>query len=56
MVISGVPLYLLDDTQRYLKNAIFEEKLGISGKFSEVIGVWKNNRSRLHRRWRRFGI
>ena len=37
--MSGVPLYLLDDTQRYLKNAIFEEKLGISAKFSDVINV-----------------
>ena len=37
--MSGVPLYLLDDTQRYLKNAIFEEKLGVSAKFSDVINV-----------------
>jgi hypothetical protein len=35
--LSGVPLYLIDSPQRYLKNAIFEEKLGITGKFSEVI-------------------
>jgi hypothetical protein len=35
--LSGVPLYLLDDPQRYLKNAIYEEKLGVTGKFSEVI-------------------
>jgi hypothetical protein len=35
--LSGVPLYLIDDPQRYLKNAIFEEKLGVTGKFSEVI-------------------
>ena len=36
--LSGVPLYLIDEPQRYLKNAIYEEKLGITGKFSEVIG------------------
>ena len=35
--LSGVPLYLLDDPQRYLKSAIYEEKLGVTGKFSEVI-------------------
>ena len=39
--LSGVPLYLIDDPQRYLKNAIFEEKLGVTGKFSEVIGELK---------------
>ncbi|HEY3154301.1 MAG TPA: FtsX-like permease family protein, partial [Candidatus Binatia bacterium] len=39
--LSGVPLYLIDDPQRYLKNAIFEEKLGVTGKFSEVIAELK---------------
>jgi hypothetical protein len=39
--LSGVPFYLIDDPQRYLKNAIFEEKLGVTGKFSEVIGELK---------------
>ena len=39
--LSGVPLYLIDDPQRYLKNAIYEEKLGVTGKFSEVIGELK---------------
>ena len=39
--LSGVPLYLIDDPQRYLKNAIFEEKLGVTGKFSDVIGELK---------------
>jgi len=39
--LSGVPLYLIDDPQRYLKNAIFEEKLGVTGKFSEVIADLK---------------
>lgn len=39
--LSGVPLYLIDDPQRYLKSAIFEEKLGVTGKFSEVIGELK---------------
>ncbi|HTF93316.1 MAG TPA: FtsX-like permease family protein [Verrucomicrobiae bacterium] len=39
--LSGVPLYLIDEPQRYLKNAIFEEKLGVTGKFSDVIGELK---------------
>jgi hypothetical protein len=39
--LSGVPLYLIDDPQRYLKNAIYEEKLGVTGKFSEVISELK---------------
>jgi hypothetical protein len=39
--LSGVPLYLIDDPERYLKNAIHEEKLGVTGKFSEVIGELK---------------
>jgi hypothetical protein len=40
--LSGVPLYLLDDPQRYLRTAIFEEKLGVSAKFSEVIAALNN--------------
>jgi len=39
--LSGVPLYLIDEPQRYLKNAIFEEQLGVTGKFSDVIGELK---------------
>ncbi|HMF52642.1 MAG TPA: FtsX-like permease family protein [Candidatus Saccharimonadales bacterium] len=39
--LSGVPLYLIDEPQRYLKNAIFEENLGVTGKFSDVIGELK---------------
>mgnify|MGYP003575626846 CR=1 FL=1 len=39
--LSGVPLYLIDDPPRYLQNAIYEEKLGVTGKFSEVIGELK---------------
>ncbi|HWP23103.1 MAG TPA: FtsX-like permease family protein, partial [Candidatus Binatia bacterium] len=35
--LSGVPLYLIDEPQRYLKSALYEEKLGVTGKFSEVI-------------------
>jgi hypothetical protein len=35
--LSGVPLYLIDEPARYLKSAIFEEKLGVSAKFSDVI-------------------
>jgi FtsX-like permease family len=41
--LSGVPLYLLEDPQRYLKSAIFEEKLGVSAKFSEVIATLKDH-------------
>ena len=37
--LSGVPLYLIDEPARYLKDAIFEEKLGVSAKFSDVIAV-----------------
>jgi FtsX-like permease family len=39
--LSGVPLYLIDDPQRYLKSAIYEEKLGVTGRFSEVIAELK---------------
>jgi hypothetical protein len=39
--LSGVPLYLIDDPQRYLKSAIYEEKLGVTGSFSEVIAELK---------------
>ena len=39
--LSGVPLYLIDDPQRYLKSAIYEEKLGVSGNFSDVIAETK---------------
>ena len=53
--MSGVPLYLLDDTQRYLKNAIFEEKLGVSAKFSDVINVLGEQQVAASRRWPRFG-
>jgi len=39
--LSGVPLYLIDEPERYLQSAIFEEKLGVTGKFSDVIGEMK---------------
>jgi hypothetical protein len=42
--LSGVPLYLVDEPSRYLKSAIFEEKLGISGKFSDVINSLKEQK------------
>ena len=35
--LSGVPLYLIDEPERYLKTAYFEERLGVSGKFSGII-------------------
>ncbi len=35
--LSGVPLYLIDDPERYLKTVFFEEKLGVGGNFSEII-------------------
>jgi hypothetical protein len=42
--LSGVPLYLLDDPDRYLKTAIFEERLGVTGRFSEVVATAKDNK------------
>jgi hypothetical protein len=42
--LSGVPLYLLDDPERYLKTAIFEEKLGVTGKFSQVVATTKEKK------------
>jgi hypothetical protein len=42
--LSGVPLYLLDDPDRYLRTAIFEEKLGITDSFSQVIATAKHNK------------
>jgi hypothetical protein len=39
--LSGVPLYLIDDPARYLRTAIYEQKLGVTGKFSEVISDLK---------------
>jgi hypothetical protein len=42
--LSGVPLYLFDDPDRYLKTAIFEEKLGITGTFSRVVATSKENK------------
>lgn len=35
--LSGVPLYLIDDPGRYLKTAYFEERLGVTGRFSEIV-------------------
>jgi hypothetical protein len=35
--MSGVPLYLIDDPERYLKTVYFEERLGVSGRFSDII-------------------
>jgi hypothetical protein len=35
--LSGVPLYLIDDPERYLKTVFFEEKLGVGGNFSAII-------------------
>jgi ABC-type antimicrobial peptide transport system permease subunit len=42
--LSGVPLYLLDDPERYLKTAIFEEKLGVTGTFSQVVATTKEKK------------
>jgi hypothetical protein len=42
--LSGVPLYLLDDPDRYLRTAIFEENLGITDSFSQVIATVKRNK------------
>lgn len=35
--MSGVPLYLIDDPERYLKTVYFEERLGVSERFSDII-------------------
>lgn len=35
--LSGVPLYLIDDPERYLRTAYFEEKLGVSDRFSAIV-------------------
>jgi len=35
--LSGVPLYLIDDPERYLKTAYFEEKLGVGERFSAIV-------------------
>jgi hypothetical protein len=42
--LSGVPLYLFDDSERYLKTAIFEENLGVTGSFSAVVATAKQNK------------
>jgi len=35
--LSGVPLYLVDEPGRYLKTVYYEEELGVSGKFSQIV-------------------
>ena len=35
--LSGVPLYLIDDPERYLKTVFFDEKLGVGGNFSAIV-------------------
>jgi hypothetical protein len=42
--LSGVPLYLIDDPERYLKTVYFEEKLGIGGNFSAIIRELKTGK------------
>jgi hypothetical protein len=42
--LSGVPLYLIDEPDRYLKDAIFEEPLGVSANFSAVIARLKEQK------------
>ena len=42
--LSGVPLYLIDEPARYLKSAIFEERLGVSANFSDVINRLKDQK------------
>lgn len=42
--LSGVPLYLIDEPDRYLKDAIFEEPLGVSANFSAVIARLKEEK------------
>ncbi|MBI4489494.1 MAG: ABC transporter permease [Deltaproteobacteria bacterium] len=35
--LSGVPLYLIDEPERYLRTVYFEEKLGVGERFSSII-------------------
>jgi len=42
--LSGVPLYLFDDPERYLKTAIYEERLGVTSKFSQVVATTKDSK------------
>lgn len=35
--LSGVPLYLIQEPDRYLKTVYYEEPLGLSGRFEEII-------------------
>lgn len=35
--LSGVPLYLIDDPGHYLKTVYYEERLGVSEKFSGIL-------------------
>lgn len=42
--LSGVPLYLIDDPERYLKNVFFEEKLGVGENFSAIVRGLKSEK------------
>jgi hypothetical protein len=35
--LSGVPLYLIDDPERYLQTVFYDEKLGVGGNFSGIV-------------------
>jgi hypothetical protein len=42
--LSGVPLYLIDDPQTYLRTVYFEEKLGVGGRFSDIVRGLKEDK------------
>jgi hypothetical protein len=42
--LSGVPLYLIGDPERYLGTAFFEEKLGVGGDFSAIVRELKSEK------------
>lgn len=42
--LSGVPLYLIDEPDRYLKTVYYEEKLGVRERFSAIIQTLKGEK------------
>ena len=42
--LSGVPLYLIDDPERYLQTVFYDEKLGVGGKFSGIVRDLKSEK------------
>jgi hypothetical protein len=42
--LSGVPLYLIDDPERYLQTVFYDEKLGVGGNFSGIVRELKTGK------------